>query len=422
MFIFQPVYRDECYTSPTTIKTSQFSQSFPDLRVLYAEASPNTLRRRAMSDCYGIRPQLQRSSSETDLNKIDKDATFALINSVQPSELLAKVVDALVQTEDNCEESETDDFEELGVQGFSDSEILKSEKYGSAWSLGQKSAGSDRSAVPPKVLRARAASEVKVPTISYSDNNINDWTWSGPAATKKIEEIRNRTKFDRPRVRTKSEETESSTRSWLERFRSSFRRRKNVEEDKKQIDLEKQQLDYLDKTSGGRRSTLSTAEDRYLNHTRSGRCSVFSAPENKMLEETSIADLLRAITSLHSRVGAIPEIVHPHRKVGNAGLMSQKMPSSLDLFTPPSNARLHIRRASVQPGMLTKRRFSLHPVSETGLPHPPPYSTHAQRRGSLVPGSSPGLMHKQITRLRATTECEMPKRTKDDSYKDVRIV
>lgn len=379
-----------------------------------------------MSECFGLRP-LQRSSSETDLTKIDKDATFALANAIQPCELLAKVVDALAQNEELCEESETDDFEELGVQGFSDSEILRSEKYGSAWSLGQKSAGSDKSAAPPKVLRTRAASDVKIPNISYSDASINDWTWSGPAATKKIEEIRARTKFSRPRVRTKSEETQCSTRSWLERFRSSFRRKKNNEEEKKPIDLEKPQQDYVDKTSGGRTSTLSNTEERYFNRTRSGRCSVFSVPENKVLEETSIADLLRALTSLHSRVGSIPELAgQPHRKMGNAGLTPPKVPSSLDLFSPPPNARLNYRRASVNPNMLTKRRFSLHPVSETGLPPPPPYSPTlsalSQRRGSLMPGNStPGLVHKQISRLRGNSESEMTRRSRQDSLRDIRI-
>lgn len=258
---------------------------------------------------------------------------------------------------------------------------------------------------------------------------MNDWTWSGPAATKTIEELRAKTKFSRPRVRTNSEDTQSSTRSWLERFRNSFRRRKNIDNDKTiSSDVDKTQLDYLEKTSDGRRSIFSNAEEKYLKQTRHGRSSVYSVPEHKVLEETSIADLLRAITSLHSRVSTIPEgPLQPQRKLGTAGI--QKVPSSLDIFNPPPNARLNMRRGSINPQMLQKRRFSLHPVSETGYTPPPPYSPNLtqalkQRRGSLMPGlgnSPSSLIHKQVSRLRGTSESEMPRRTRHDSLRDIRI-
>lgn len=434
LLYFQPVYRDEYYASPATVKTGN-SQSFPDLRVLYADASPNTLRRRAMSECYE-RPA-PRSSSDTDLTKIDKEATFAIANPIPPCDILATVVDALAQNEEMCEESETDDFEELGVQGFSDSEILKSEMFGSGWSLGGRSGGSEKCAVPPRVLRTRAASDIKVPNISRSDNSINDWTWSGPAASKKIEELRAKTKFNRPRARTKSEETTESGKSLLERLRNSFRRKRG-EDDRKPSETEKPQ-EYLEKTADGRRSNISNishqkseSSERYLARTRSGRHSVFSVPESKVLEETSVADLLRALTSLHSRIGAIPELpMEPQRKLGNAGLTPPKIPSSLDLFTASTNKRLQMRRASVNPSMLmSRRRFSLHPVTESELPPPPPYTPGFaalhQRRGSLIPTSTSsfgtGLVHKQVSRLRGNQVDDIPtSRTRHDSLRDIRI-
>lgn len=388
-----------------------------------------------MSECCD-RPVL-KSSSDTDLAKIDKDATFAIANPVPPSEILAQVVDALAQTEEICEESGNDELDDLGVQGFSDSEILKSEMFGSGWSLGGKSISSEIYAVPPKILRTRAVSDIRVPNINRPDNSINDWTWSGPAATQKIEEIRAKTKFNRPRARTKSEESQESAKSWLERLRNSFRRRH--EQDRKSSESERQH-EYIDKTAGGRKSHLSnisrfsTAEERYLARTRSGRASAFSVPESKVLEETSIADLLRALTSLHSRIGAIPEIpTPPQRKLGNAGLVStpSRVPSTLDIFTPPSNTRLQMRRASVNPALLMPRRKpSLHPLREGELPPPPPYTPGraalAQRRGSLMPMSTntfgTGVVHRQIARLRGDQMNDVAsRRTRHDSLRDIRI-
>lgn len=277
-----------------------------------------------MSECVVPPRPLIRAQSDSDLSKIDKDATFAFGNSVPPSELLAKVVDALSHTDEIIEEDQSD-FEELGVQGFSDNDILRSEKFGSGWSLSNKSTGSEIIARPPRTLRTRAFSDVKIPEKIRHDDE-NDWTWSGPYASKKIEELRAKTKFSRPRVRTKSTETQfsgqSGRQSWLERFRNSFRRK---HDDKKEIEMEeeKRRKDYIEKTSSGRKSVVSISiseeRERYLNRTRGGRASVFSVPESRMLEETTVADLLRALTSLHSRVGSIPENgpeIGPHRKIG----------------------------------------------------------------------------------------------------------
>ncbi|GLV35555.1 Open rectifier K[+] channel 1 [Carabus blaptoides fortunei] len=114
---FKPVYRQDC-SGFTTPKIG--SQSFPDLRKLVtSEISPTRSRRRAFSEC--IKP-LTRVQSDTDLNRIDKEATFAGLAYVQPSELLFKVANAF--TSNALDDPITESDDEGGIHGFSDINYL----------------------------------------------------------------------------------------------------------------------------------------------------------------------------------------------------------------------------------------------------------------------------------------------------------
>lgn len=152
-FILQRIYVDE-YDCKSPIHQFPRSKSFPDLRSLvYGGLEPSIPpqpRRRANSE---IVPAVSRSVkidtsvetityteycffqkemkvarvvSETDLQRIDKKATFATHAIVQPAELLARLVNILGYIPPIPED---DDFTETeqGVQGFSDKEILASE-------------------------------------------------------------------------------------------------------------------------------------------------------------------------------------------------------------------------------------------------------------------------------------------------------
>jgi branched-subunit amino acid aminotransferase/4-amino-4-deoxychorismate lyase len=131
------------------------------------EASMKHRRERAFSECpkwqqHQKRRQrsasaltLNRPQSDTDLSQIDRAKTFdAQRAALEPGELLAKVTIALGGYRvDVVDES----AEELGVHGFSDSEILASEQYYSDWSIETSeqscSVGRNR----------RALSEVRIP-------------------------------------------------------------------------------------------------------------------------------------------------------------------------------------------------------------------------------------------------------------------
>jgi hypothetical protein len=154
------------------------SQSCPNLFVDDKEDCNSlcpTRRQRAFSECVSDRPRedvrassftLNRIQSDSNLTKIDKEKTFDMSNAaVQPGELLAKVVVALgnFRPEDRC-----DSRSNLGIHGFTDSQILASEQNYSNWSL----AGSEKSYMtepiqPPqrpfKLPRQRAISEIRIP-------------------------------------------------------------------------------------------------------------------------------------------------------------------------------------------------------------------------------------------------------------------
>lgn len=123
-------------------------------------------RRRANSETTAAAPRLPRVLSESDLERIDKYATFkSAATLIQPGELLAHVVNALGE-------------EEQGVQGFSDKEILASEDANSTWNIGGE-------AIPKQ--RGRAASEVRISITEQQDNA--EWTWSGAEPSRRVHEL-----------------------------------------------------------------------------------------------------------------------------------------------------------------------------------------------------------------------------------------
>lgn len=109
---------------------------------------------------------LYRPQSDSDLSHIDKEKTFAhnaQQATVEPGELLAKVAMALggfnLNEADNVV-SVAGSNNLMGIDGFSDSQILASEQNCSNWSLGP----SEKSFITPVYTRSRRAlSEVRIP-------------------------------------------------------------------------------------------------------------------------------------------------------------------------------------------------------------------------------------------------------------------
>lgn len=159
---------------------------------------------------------MARVVSETDLQRIDKRATFATHAMVQPAELLARLVNILgyippPPDDDEPEPVDMSTYTGGGVQLFSEKEILASEAspWSSApvsvqrhnFSLKQtKSCFDDLQtsepikwklgADTPKRARSRAASEIRLDHPSqFLQPNACEWTWSGPVASHKIQEM-----------------------------------------------------------------------------------------------------------------------------------------------------------------------------------------------------------------------------------------
>lgn len=399
------------------------------------EGSPNMPRRfkRAYSECPGTDAvpgqargrassilSIIRTQSDSDLRKIDRKRTFAQIEIVEPNDLLAKVANALGQLRP------ADDDDQLqGVHGFSDSQILASERTWSGWSNGR----TDNS------HRVRAASETKLPENELGNNNAYEWTWCG--ANNQINDLRKlrqksgfngRDSFAAPSSKRRPSEgmanatiipmplSQESTitagqNGFMGKFNNIFRRRtmstssslmqqlpSNIHEDA---------IKYINATSndyGPHSSSRHLNTNTYGGAAGAGvpgysrRGSIFESLQSEnsqILENTTIADLIKVLEAVHTQAALEDEL--PKRKLGTASLTPPDvMPSVYGLFDPTPDSRAYEtynpalgRRGSMFPSIASypashnTRRSSLMPTSSTGggggnssnKQQPPPYSS-----------------------------------------------
>lgn len=357
LFRVKPVYKDDLEFVPHVILRSQ---SCPDLTIWKSDESPSMKRKRAMSEC--VKYPLLKVQSETELERIDKDRTFRPSDALmRQKDLILKVVDALSQTGSIQEP-------EMGIHGFSDSQILASEQMATDVAFKQQ--------------RRRAVSDVRPPrSLMSSSNNI--YTWYGEDANTALKEFKQQMsikatsdeRMDRPGI--------------LKRIRNRF----NIfKDDNKPMDIEKQNLDD---TQEKKHNIMTTDRDvrrpSFFQPNREERRASFFVPTREelsrrlpsitgiqnqhVLEQTSIADFIRALSAI-----TVPEeerIHEPRRKLGTASLTPPMN------YSPPqrrtSGNQFNSRRPSFIPtppkNIGTKRRCSLMPVEENVLSHlPPPYS------------------------------------------------
>lgn len=407
------------------------SKSCPNLSTYREKESPATTRRRALSacPCKEDLPELPRAQSDTDLTRIDKEKTFSPAEGLKsPNELLIRVANALGKP--NYEESDEDD-EEDGINCFSDSQILASEN---GWDMD----GQTLTAVPPSKERQRAASEVKFPFHENAD--AHTLTWYGPAATKKLQEMRERMKYGRPRSRTlPAQPPPSQPLSFFTRLKNTLRG--SSKDDKcKDIDVEGQ--DYVTYMPNTMESTREPPE----RHQQQRRGSIFPITDEAVLEETSIAEFIRALTAVRvpeSVLNDCGSALAPRRKLATA-TTPPRYQTPPRMRRQPIRPNIRDRRCSLAPTSvhheINRRRFSLRPVNmegsllaptqEEGEHHlppggnaslpPPPYSAHegavylrvpVTRRYSINPAgssSSPGATQRQV----------MSKKDKEKDEKD----
>ncbi|XP_046594345.1 open rectifier potassium channel protein 1 [Neodiprion lecontei] len=408
MMKLKPVYRDEYQSELPEYKFAR-SHSFPDLRELVYGGRevdvPVHPRRRANSEAAQTiqYEAVNRVLSESDLERIDKNATFASHAMVQPAELLARLVTALGSIpappeQFDISDEETNQPELKGVDGFSDKDILASEKSwaGSGWRIGGEK-------VTPSQPRMRAASEIRLQKDDngYGDHEQNtEWTWSGPAASSKIQELMkarqksgNSTPVKGSKSRLPSFSLSSVPKTIRPRWFNPFSSKKNSGEVSRRESFpgsdvaDQLKENYLSHTGSMRPMAQpdrrQSAAPHYFTHTGG---NLPDSPEGNLLEETSLADFLRALTALHSRVGAVPDefVSRPQRKLGTASLTPPKLPSLLALFSPPSHLipQSQSTQSTVTAGQMAERRFSLRPVDDSIMSTP-----GLRRKASFLPGA-----------------------------------
>ncbi|XP_076303483.1 open rectifier K[+] channel 1 isoform X2 [Lasioglossum baleicum] len=388
------VYVDECSQEAPRAKFPR-SSSFPDLRDMLhgGKGNENIVRlrprRRANSEVVPTRDPIARVVSETDLQRIDKTATFATHAMVQPAELLARLVNVLgympPATDDlggDCSNQTTFVQQETPAMrsvfsGKNDDvdtrDLSLSEKKEWTYGLGSKPGGwtigpNDRISRFPRP-RSRALSEVRLYETKKNDNRHAEWTWSGATASRTIQEL------------MKARATESSSKGrgggeggvdkeqkfstklrsfsfaksvpkalissgpWKHRFSINVEK-KSSESERNTSDKDTEEAGGLPGLDDGRDSNaISTSRRNYYTHT--GAANDHSEKESSnLLEETSLADFVRALSFLHASVATTGSWAtgesgdddrvqepRPQRKMGTASLSPPKLPSLFTLFS-----------------------------------------------------------------------------------------
>ncbi|XP_030760968.1 open rectifier potassium channel protein 1 isoform X2 [Sitophilus oryzae] len=323
----KPVYKGEFEYVPSILERSQSCPEFS----IYKEASPATLRKRAMSECYKSTP-LAKVQSDTELQKIDKEMTFRPTSELlEQTGLLFKVVNAL-----SCESLNRQGLEG-GIHCFSDSEVLASEYY-------------EPGITQVKPKKRRAISDVRPPSRLVNEA-INGNTWYGgeaAAAAKTLKEFKKR-----QRARSVFQVKKPEKENVFQRIRNRLLSRdesshQDIEKQKIPDEFEKACLDVPMSTYGRRGSMLSSVIGNVQN-----------AQRDHILEQTSIADFIRALSAItttdtlekEESTSQVPKM----RRHGIIATPSRR--SSLIPNTTPPEVR-------------TQRRFSLRPADENILNHP----------------------------------------------------
>lgn len=351
--------------------------------------------------------------SETDLQRIDKTATFAAHAMVQPAELLARWVNVLGSIPSPDDANDTSDWDQeyknkedtkkTGTEGFKEKDIFNKQN---TWNESSWRIGADR--IPGMMPRSRAASEVRL-NMNKNESNMyqqnGEWTWSGPAASRKIQELIKSRRTGLSGIKdSKSYKFPSISlpKSVPKNLFSPWRRQSS---NKKAVDTERsiQKGNHpdIDLEAGENYSSITAHSDLFssnlddINETTTSRHPYYThtganfpslMESNNILEETSLADFLRALTVLRAQINTVPSDYSntrkPQRKMGTASLTPPKLPSLFTLFSQSADNQGHSQsnQSTVTTSSLqTNRRYSLRP-SEYSPVSTPSYA----RRGSAI--------------------------------------
>ncbi|XP_012055088.1 PREDICTED: open rectifier potassium channel protein 1 [Atta cephalotes] len=372
------VYVDEYESEEPPAKFPR-SNSFPNLRDLtiggYVDI-PHP-RRRANSEVVPV-DELTRVVSETDLQRIDKNATFAAHAIVQPAELLARLVNILgyIPPRDDFECDQTE--EQVDAQNETQhSKLIDQDPANnvSHWTIGGEK-------FPFSKPRSRAASEIRLHTTKDDSIQRNiEWTWSGVASTKLQEmmkdndtTISSKDNLNKPYKKFASLALPlTASKNLFPKWRKQFANKRssdvgfNTRNTEKAVEItdENEKSNQQNNSIGPLPSYLDKRHDsisrrlHYYTHTGGNLPNYLE--NNNILEETSLAEFLRALTALHARVGTVPDdYVKPKRKLGTACLSPPKLPSLFTLFSnAPGSVSANQSNQNTITGAQSSRRMSL---------------------------------------------------------------
>lgn len=404
------------------------SSSCPDLSI-YRPASEQFARKRANSVfCHvdDIDPTLHvahihRVQSDNTLNRKHRLATpDDTTQRLRADDLIARVFNALGNIK--VAEDEIQSLSNYGFHGLSDSQILSSEQQDPRWSIPHSETSY---AIPPAKHRSRAASDFRAP-IKHElfENKDHEWTWCGSdpqiAEFMRLKKLNDRKPKDLYRAsfaapppfvinmeEPPQQPPSNGTPSLLKRiniFKGSTAPSKAPTFTETSV---RPNDNYLNQSTAGGFSRKPSIVER-----RPSTFSIFSATDENsanILENTTIADLIRALETMHTQ--AVTGSSSPGEMFNDGGRemngvgfgetlssLSTLSPShrlrdrrvSMLQFSPQQNATLAnrtVRRRSMfmENGSMRRRSSAL-----AARQSPPPYTetltpTVAHRRFSVRP-------------------------------------
>lgn len=251
---------------------------------------------------------LNRTQSDSALNLIDRKKTFEnAANNFGNGDLITRVVSALgsIRQYDEDEQSVT----EMGVNGFSDSQILSTERRCSGWSLNPSDGG---------FYASRVGSLNGANQLTWNGNNSNDnrAPQSIDNSAKQATTSSRSVNFCRSVSLNMPEDDDNNLQNIVNKEvinrmlnkANSPRSRLLSEGGKRHSIVYPEMCSHInvDRKGAKRGSVISLPRD-YISATSKGRGSILSildAPINtsksELLEKTSIADLIRALEIVHS--------------------------------------------------------------------------------------------------------------------------
>lgn len=421
------------------------SQSCPEFTYL-SYKSPIPRRKRALSEHFfnedeyakEVNPralQVQSRHSETNLMRIDKEKTFMQQNIMDNTgELLAQVVFALNNFNPNIDDTSAIVPTNGGINLFSDESILEDE-----WSV--VTAQSDLKSMKTRRVRAKSLHPQISKISNGTETNTPQFTWSGD--NNDIQDYINAQAKIEKNVARKSKKDVNSTFINIERskeiephtnrrksiftaFNNVFKRRNTTaavngdaqdETDMKTPTPNPTPILTISPPSN-RKSSMKVDGTRKSDHIR--RPSILSTQSSNsehVLENTTIADLIRAIENAHVK-NMLPKGLDnmTSRRISLAQSARRGSVSfSTPLETPPSagSNRINLHKSAMMTShnrIMTMRqnsspnRFSVTPVSDTpsSVVSLSPMIQRRIRRFSAVPSTTIMPQRKLSTSLQAT--------------------